>query len=156
MEQEMTTLRPFRFGTGAYLAKTRDEYIALVRKVEDLGYSILLTPDHFGEQLAVLPALMAAAEATPTLRIGGYVFANDFRHPTVLANECATVDLLCGGRFEFGIGAGYLGCDARFYGFRPCAPLHPAVAYSTRAARDDPLPADQPGYAPVQRAAVRD
>ena len=104
----MTTLRPFRFGTGAYLAKTRDEYIALVRKVEDLGYSILLTPDHFGEQLAVLPALMAAAEATPTLRIGGYVFANDFRHPAVLANECATVDLLCGGRFEFGIGAGYL------------------------------------------------
>ncbi len=104
----MTTLRPFRFGTGAYQARTRDEYIALVRKVEDLGYGILVTPDHFEEQLAVLPALMAAVDATRNLRIGSYVFANDFRHPAVLANDAATLDLLSGGRFEFGIGAGYM------------------------------------------------
>jgi probable F420-dependent oxidoreductase len=108
MEQPMTKFRPFRFGTGAYQARTRDEYLALVRKVEQLGYGILLTPDHFAGQLAVLPALLAAADATPTLRIGSYVFANDFRHPAVLANDAATVDLLSGGRFEFGIGAGYL------------------------------------------------
>ena len=105
----MAQQRPFRFGTEAAQERTRDEYIALVRKVEDLGYGILLSPDHFvGERLAVLPALLAAADATRTLRIGSYVFANDFRHPVVLANDAATVDLLSGGRFEFGIGAGYM------------------------------------------------
>ena len=36
-----------------------------------------------------------------------YVFANDYRHPLVLAREAATIDLLSGGRFELGIGAGW-------------------------------------------------
>lgn len=102
----MPTRRPFRFGTGAFGAKTREEYIALARQAEDLGYSVLLTADHFGEQLAPLTGLMAAADATRTLRVGSYVFCNDFRHPAVLAKEAATLDLLSGGRFELGLGAG--------------------------------------------------
>jgi len=107
----MTTRRRFRFGTGSYRARSRDEYVTLAHKVEDLGYAILLTPDHFEDQLAPLTALMAAAEATRTLRIGSYVFANDFRHPAVLAKEAATLDVLSEGRFELGIGTGYLGPD---------------------------------------------
>jgi len=54
-----------------------------------------------------LSALMAAAAATTTLRVGSSVFDNDFRHPAALAKEAATVDVLSGGRFEFGIGAGW-------------------------------------------------
>jgi probable F420-dependent oxidoreductase len=54
---------------------------------------------------------MLAAEATQTLRIGTTVFANDFRHPAVLAKEAATLDLLSGGRLELGLGAGYLAPD---------------------------------------------
>lgn len=50
---------------------------------------------------------MAAAEATTTLRIGSYVYNNDFRHPALLAKEAATIDVLSGGRLEFGIGAGW-------------------------------------------------
>src|SRR5947209_15354277 len=50
---------------------------------------------------------MAAADATNTLRIGSFVFDNDFRHPALLAKEVATLDLLSGGRFELGIGAGW-------------------------------------------------
>jgi probable F420-dependent oxidoreductase len=107
----MATRRRFRFGTGSYRARSRDDYLTLARKLEDLGYAILLTPDHFEPQLAPLTALMAAAEASSTLRIGSYVFANDFRHPAVLAKEAATLDLLSGGRFELGIGTGYLGPD---------------------------------------------
>src|SRR4029450_1659244 len=102
----MATRRRFRFGTGSYRARSRDDYLTLARKLEDLGYAILLTPDHFEPQLAPLTALMAAAEASSTLRIGSYVFANDFRHPAVLAKEAATLDLLSGGRFELGIGTG--------------------------------------------------
>jgi probable F420-dependent oxidoreductase len=111
MEESMATRRRFRFGTGSYRARSRDDYLTLARKVEDLGYAILLTPDHFEDQLAPLAALMAAAEATRTLRIGSYVFANDFRHPAVLAKEAATLDVLSEGRFELGIGTGYLGPD---------------------------------------------
>jgi alkanesulfonate monooxygenase SsuD/methylene tetrahydromethanopterin reductase-like flavin-dependent oxidoreductase (luciferase family) len=50
-----------------------------------------------------MAAIVAAAEATTTLRVGSYVFANDFRHPVMLAKEAATIDLLSNGRFEFGI-----------------------------------------------------
>jgi probable F420-dependent oxidoreductase len=104
--------RPFRFGTGAYHATSRDDYLAGVREIEALGYAVLHTPDHFvGGQLAPIAALMAAADATSTLRITTAVFANDFRHPVIVANEAATLDLLSGGRFEFGIGTGYLAPD---------------------------------------------
>ena len=81
------------------------------QRVEDLGYSTLTMPDHFGDQLAPMPALMAAADATTTLRVGALVFDNDYKHPVVLAKELATIDLLSGGRLEVGIGAGWMATD---------------------------------------------
>jgi alkanesulfonate monooxygenase SsuD/methylene tetrahydromethanopterin reductase-like flavin-dependent oxidoreductase (luciferase family) len=63
--------------------------------------------DHFSRQFAPLPALLAAASATSKLRVGCTVFNNDFRHPAALAMEVATLDVLSGGRVEFGIGAGW-------------------------------------------------
>jgi probable F420-dependent oxidoreductase len=88
-------------------AETADEWAALARKVEDLGYSTLLIADHFGRQLAPLPALVAAASATSRLKVGTFVLDNDFRHPAATAKEAATVDVLTGGRLELGIGAGW-------------------------------------------------
>jgi probable F420-dependent oxidoreductase len=79
--------------------------------VESLGYSTLSIPDHFGDQLGPVAALMAAADATTTLRIGSLVFDNDYRHPVVLAKEAATLDLLSDGRLDFGLGAGWLASD---------------------------------------------
>lgn len=103
----MTTQRPFRFGVAVHQARSKEEWVATAQKVEALGYSTMLMPDHLGEQLAPVPALLAAAEATHTLRIGSFVFDNDFRHPVILAKEAATLDILSGGRFEFGLGAGW-------------------------------------------------
>ena len=68
-------------------------------------------PDHFSEQNGPVAALMAAADATTTLRVGSLVFDNDYRHPVVLAKEAATIDLLSGGRLDFGIGAGWQRSD---------------------------------------------
>jgi probable F420-dependent oxidoreductase len=68
-------------------------------------------PDHIGDLLAPFPALIAAADATDSIRIGTLVIDNDFRNPVVLAQEAATVDLLSEGRLEFGLGAGWLGRD---------------------------------------------
>lgn len=104
--------RPFRFATGCYGPRTRAEYVDAVRRIEDLGYSTLLTPDHFhDDQLAAVAALTMAAATSSTLRIGTYVLANDFRHPAIVAKEAATLDVLSDGRFELGLGAGYDGSD---------------------------------------------
>ena len=53
-----------------------------------------------------LTASAVAAEATTTLRLGSYVFCNEYRHPVILAREAATLDMLSEGRFELGPGAG--------------------------------------------------
>src|SRR5437762_19393 len=103
--------RKFRFGVQASNAGSAAEWATLARKVEDLGYSSLFLPDHFGEQLAPVPAMMAAADATTDLRVGALVFDNDFKHPVVLAKEMATIDVLSGGRVEFGLGAGWMNTD---------------------------------------------
>ena len=82
------------------------------RKVEATGCSTLFLPDHFGDQLAPLPAMMSAAEATTALKVGALVFDNDYKHPLVLAKEIATIDVLTGGgRVEFGLGSGWMKSD---------------------------------------------
>jgi probable F420-dependent oxidoreductase len=55
--------------------------------------------------------MMAAADATTSLRVGALVFDNDYRHPVVLAKEMASIDVLSGGRVELGIGAGWMNTD---------------------------------------------
>lgn len=106
-------MRPFRFGVVGERVRSGDGLIETARAAEAAGYATFLLRDHlvaepFGAQLAPLTALATAAAATTTLRVGTMVLANDFRHPAVLAKEAATLDLLSGGRFERGIGAGWL------------------------------------------------
>ncbi len=79
--------------------------------MESLGYDVATLPDHFSEQLAPLPAMMAMAAATSSLRVGALVFDNDYKHPVVLAKELATIDVLSAGRVEIGIGAGWMKSD---------------------------------------------
>ena len=101
-------VRPFRFGVTAPTPAAGTDWAARARRVEQLGYATLVVPDHFRDHLAPVPALIAAALATTRLRVGSLVFSNDFRHPAVLAKEAATIDVLSGGRFELGLGAGWL------------------------------------------------
>jgi probable F420-dependent oxidoreductase len=103
--------RRFRFGIQLHTSATADGWRDAARKAEDLGYDTLFLPDHFGDQLAPVPALQAAADATTTLKVGALVFDNDYKHPVVLAKEMATMDVLSGGRVEFGIGAGWMKSD---------------------------------------------
>jgi probable F420-dependent oxidoreductase len=107
----MHAARPFRFGIQAASAPPGTSWPELARKVEDLGYSTLTVSDHLDDQLAITPALMAAADATTHLRLGSLTYCNDYRHPIVLAKETATIDLLSGGRLEVGLGAGWMTTD---------------------------------------------
>ena len=103
--------RPFRFGVQTKTASSRKEWVELIHKIDDLGYSTVTMPDHFDDQLAPTVALMAAADASERLRIGALVWCNDYRHPVVFAKEAATLDLLTDGRLELGIGAGWMVTD---------------------------------------------
>lgn len=103
----------FRFGVMAESAGSVDEVVATARRAEELGYDTVLLRDHFvrepyGDQVAPLIGLAAAAMATTRLKVGTLVLANDYRHPVVLAKEAATLQQLSGGRFELGLGAGWL------------------------------------------------
>lgn len=103
--------RRFRFGVQLHAATSAEHWTAQVRRAEELGYSTVFLPDHFGDQLAPVPALAAAAAVTTDLHIGCLVFDNDYRHPLVLAKELATLDVLSGGRLEVGLGAGWMKSD---------------------------------------------
>jgi probable F420-dependent oxidoreductase len=107
----MSRARPFRFGVQEHRAPTATAWKEKARKVESLGYAALYLPDHFTDQLGPIAALMAAADATTRLRVGSLVFDNDYRHPVVLAKEAATLDLLSDGRFDLGLGAGWMATD---------------------------------------------
>lgn len=101
--------RPFRFGvvtTGGTVESTT-QWASYARRVESLGFSVLHVADHYGNGTVCTPRLAAAAAVTTTLRVGSYVYDNDFRHPVLLAREAAEIDVLSGGRMELGIGAGW-------------------------------------------------
>ena len=123
----MTSPRLFRFGVQASKAVDARAWTALARNVESLGYSTLTMPDHFDDQLAPVPALMAAAAVTETLRVGALVWDNDYKHPVVLAKELATIDVLSAGRLEIGLGAGWLASDYKRSG----------IAYDSNKVRVD-------------------
>jgi probable F420-dependent oxidoreductase len=103
--------RGFRFGVQVSKETTAKGWAELARRTEAAGYDVLSMPDHFTDQLAPMPALMAAASATTTLRVGALVFDNDYKHPVILAKELATMDLLSDGRTEIGLGAGWMISD---------------------------------------------
>jgi probable F420-dependent oxidoreductase len=98
--------KAFRFGVVTGGNPSRVAWIGLARRIEELGYSSLLVPDVLGTPLATLTALAVAATATTTLRVGSFVFVNDYRNPVLLAREIATLDQLSEGRVELGLGAG--------------------------------------------------
>lgn len=112
------TQRAFRFGVSASRSRSRSQWIDFARRAEGMGYDTLVMPDHFGSRFAPAPALVLAAQATTRLRVGSLVYDNDFRHPAVLAQEIATVDILTDGRFDFGIGAGWLKSEYDAAGLR--------------------------------------
>ena len=115
-------MHPFRFAVHASRASSAEEWKSLARRAEELGYSALLVPDHLGSRLSPITALATAAAVTTRLRIGPYVFANDYRHPLMMAREAATLDLLSEGRLELGLGAGWMTSDYRQLGFNYDAP----------------------------------
>jgi len=106
--------RPFRFGLQVGGLVARAELLDIAAMAEASGYAALSCTDHLDHafpQLSPMVTLATIAAVTTRLELQPLVLANDLRHPAMLAKEAATLDLLSGGRFALGIGAGWLGTD---------------------------------------------
>jgi probable F420-dependent oxidoreductase len=99
--------RPFRFLADAREIATFRELTETARRAEAIGIDTLVVPDHLIQQLAPVPAMAAIAAASDRLRIGAFVLNNDLRHPAVLAQDLASLDVLSEGRLDVAIGAGW-------------------------------------------------
>ena len=83
------------------------ELAARAVQAEQLGYHAVVVPDHLIDQLSPMVAMATVAAATSTLRVSAFVLNNDLRHPAVLAQDLASIDVLSGGRLDVAIGGGW-------------------------------------------------
>jgi len=100
-------MRPFHFLAEAREIVSGPELAARSRQAEQAGYHALVVPDHLIGQLSPVVAMATVAAATSTLRMSAFVMNNDLRHPAVLAQDLASIDVLSGGRLDVAIGAGW-------------------------------------------------
>jgi probable F420-dependent oxidoreductase len=113
--------RPFRFSWQAFNAPSAAEWRDKARKAEALGYSTFHIADHYlgpgpalvptnhpPQELAAIPALAMAAEATKTINVGFRVLCTGYRPAPILVKEAMTIDFLSEGRLELGLGAGWM------------------------------------------------
>ena len=105
-------MKPFRFGVQL-ASLPGDGWRDRVRHIEALGYSTIFWPDHFNPMWDPTAALAAAAAVTERINVGSLVYGVDYRHPVVMAKAAATIQVLSGGRHEFGLGAGWMETDYR-------------------------------------------
>jgi probable F420-dependent oxidoreductase len=99
--------KDFRFGIGLRSIKSADRLREKVRKFEGLGFDVVHFPDHIGAP-APFPAMVAAADAARTIRVGTFVLNAAFYSPALLARDAADTDLLSDGRLDLGLGTGYV------------------------------------------------
>ena len=101
--------RKFRFGVQLSTASSGDEWAAMAREVEDLGFSTLFLPDHFGDQLAPVPAMMAglrvAVVSTIALAtVAALVIPEGLGYPIFLAlREAFKTEILAAGALAIGL-----------------------------------------------------
>ena len=100
-------MRPFQFLADIHEIVSGDELAARAKRAEDMGYHAVVIPDHLLGQFSPTIALATAAAATTSLRLSAFVMNNDLRHPAVLAQDLASIDVLSGGRVDVAIGAGW-------------------------------------------------
>jgi probable F420-dependent oxidoreductase len=113
--------RPFRFGLQSFNTTSPQDWRDQARHAEALGFSTFSVADHVigpgpalaatnhpVQDIAALPAMAVAIEATSTINIGSRVFCTDYRQPVMFAKELATLAYFAEGRLEIGLGAGWL------------------------------------------------
>jgi probable F420-dependent oxidoreductase len=125
------TNKAFRFGVQSYAATSAADWRDQARAAESLGYSSFHLADHVigpgpalaatnhpVQNVAAIPAMAVAAEATSTIKVGCRVLCTDYHNPVILAKELATLAMFNDGRLEVGLGAGWLQGEYEAMGVR--------------------------------------
>ena len=102
----------------------------VARRIEELGYDSLWVYDHFHNVpkpahesvFECWTTIAALSQATSRVRLGQMVGCNSYRSPALLAKITSTVDVISGGRLDWGIGAGWYEHEYKGYGFDFPAP----------------------------------
>lgn len=102
-----------------------EEIVTIAREAESLGFSHFWTSDHLflnsgepeTECLEAWSLLAALSQVTTRLRLGTLVTCQSYRSPALLAKVAAGVDVMSGGRLEFGVGAGWKEVEYTAYGY---------------------------------------
>ncbi len=149
--------------------------VDIARRAEELGYDSIWLYDHFHNiprpaHEAVFECwttIAAITQRTSRIRLGQMVGCNSYRNPALLAKITSTVDVISGGRLDWGIGAGWYENEYRAYGYefpkpkdrigmlRECVEIvrsmwtEPETTFSgkhydIRRAQCDPKPLQQP------------
>ncbi len=125
-----------KIGLTIFLTDETIDIVTLARKAEALGFESLFVPEHpiipvemstpfsgggplpewYKRTVDPFCALAAAAAATERLRVGTAICLVPERNALITAKEVATVDFISKGRFEFGIGAGWLREESEVFG----------------------------------------
>jgi len=100
-------MQPFRFLADARDIASVEELRETARRAEAIGIDTLAIPDHLIQQLAPMAAMAAIVSVSDRLRVTGFVLNNDLRHPAVMAQELASIDVLGGGRLDVAVGGGW-------------------------------------------------
>jgi len=107
MVQQDGVVRPFQLMVGSRGAPDRATITEQARWAESVGFTHVAVHDHLANRHAPIPLLTAVAMATERIGLCPLVFNNDLRHPAVLGQELASLDVISGGRVVAGIGAGW-------------------------------------------------
>jgi alkanesulfonate monooxygenase SsuD/methylene tetrahydromethanopterin reductase-like flavin-dependent oxidoreductase (luciferase family) len=114
-------------GEASTDSQTYHKFIDYVLTAEELGYESLFVVEHHftgnSQVSASLNLLSFIAGRTQRMRLGTAVVVLPWHNPVLLAEQVATLDLLSGGRFDFGVGKGYR--DSEFESF--CIPKQEAT-----------------------------
>jgi alkanesulfonate monooxygenase SsuD/methylene tetrahydromethanopterin reductase-like flavin-dependent oxidoreductase (luciferase family) len=106
-------------GVGLEDSQGYESFIDYVTEADRLGFSHMFMVEHHftgqGQVSASMTVLAYLAARTQKIRLGTAVVVLPWHNPVLVAEQVATLDLLSGGRFDFGVGKGYR--QAEFDGF---------------------------------------
>ena len=100
-------MRPFRFLAEPGDVADGKALVEAAHRAESIGYDVMVYPDHVVLPFGLVPLLTTVAAVTERLRVAAFVINNDLRHPALVAQDMASLDVISGGRVEVAIGGGW-------------------------------------------------